>query len=49
MNYTLRTPSTLPYSLQQLSNYLRSGGGVMWEVPTLIQALANHSLGVIQC
>jgi hypothetical protein len=36
----------VPCPLQQLSNHLR---GVMWEPPTLNQALANHRLGTIRC
>jgi hypothetical protein len=48
-NYALRTPSTLPRSLQQLSNNLRGGGGVMWEPPTLIQPPTNPSLGDVLC
>jgi hypothetical protein len=46
-NYTLLTPRTFPFSLQQLSNHLR--GGMNWKPPTVNRALANHKLATNQC
>jgi hypothetical protein len=46
---TKKGPHLLPISHVIMLSFIHYMDNILWEPPTLIQALANHSLGAILC